>query len=250
MSSDAITIKPNNHRIYQCPSEKKTALIKELILQNSGSDIVVVCASSAASLKESLADDSIKVLEDKELVQDKAFSCEVLISYNLPIKAIVYMARVAKTTQKAFLLLDQEEQKELHSVEMLLGRAIKQECLEGYEYPIEKKVVPKKPLAKKMSKADIKVEAKKRFDATTQTAEKKEHKVKKEYAKSDDKWSKKPKPKNKFLGKDENGKAIFSGKDGERNHRYDGTPREKHPAPKAGGRKISIKAIKPKTSEE
>jgi len=58
----------------------------------------------------------------------------------------------------------------------------------------------------------------------------------------------KPKPKNKFLGKDENGKAIFSGKDGARNHRHDGTPREKQEAPKAGGRKISIKAIKPKES--
>ena len=27
------------------------------------------------------------------------------------------------------------------------------------------------------------------------------------------------------MGKDENGKPIFSGKSGERNHRYDGTPK-------------------------
>ncbi|WP_310441175.1 hypothetical protein [Sulfurimonas sp.] len=57
------------------------------------------------------------------------------------------------------------------------------------------------------------------------------------------KYDKKP---NKFLGKDENGKAKFSGKSGERNHRHDGTKKEAYEAPKNVGRKIPIKARKPK----
>ena len=48
-----------------------------------------------------LVNKNIKVMEDKELVSAKELSCELLISYDLPIKAIVYMARVAKATQKA-----------------------------------------------------------------------------------------------------------------------------------------------------
>lgn len=250
MSSDTISIKPNNHRVYQCPAEKKIELLKELILQNSSADIVVVCASDAPALQESLANATVKVIEDRELVKDKELRYEILISYDMPIKAIVYMARVTKATQKAFLLLDKSEQNELYAIEMLLGRAIKQEKIEGYEYPEIIKEASTKPAYKKMSKDEIKGEAKKRYEAKTQDAPKKEYKPKQEFKKSDEKWAKKPKPKNKFLGKDESGKAIFSGKDGERNHRYDGTPRGKYDAPKAGGRKISIKAIKPKESKE
>ncbi|MDQ7067832.1 MAG: hypothetical protein Q9M40_07570 [Sulfurimonas sp.] len=59
-------------------------------------------------------------------------------------------------------------------------------------------------------------------------------------------WAKKKKGKNMYLGDDENGKAKFSGKSGDRNHRHDGTPRAKFGAPKAGGKRISIKARKPK----
>ncbi|MEO1954850.1 MAG: hypothetical protein ABGW74_09105 [Campylobacterales bacterium] len=106
----------------------------------------------------------------------------------------------------------------------------------------------------------IKEVAKKRYDEKTGNVEKKDFdkpkfdkpkfdKPKKEFKKSDrsetpDKWKKKKKAPNKYLGKDENGKAIFSGKSGERNHRYDGTPRDKYDAPKKSGKKIKIKSLK------
>ena len=194
------------------------------------------------------------------------------------------MARLAKATQKAFLLLDQEEQKELHSIEILLGRAIKQEQLEGFEYPAVVKTKPAPNAPKQLTKDQIKGEAKKRYDAKTgespkrefkEKGEKKEFKSKKEFgekkdfkdkkefkgkkdfrAKKEDgskdakpkdpRWEKKKKAPNKFLGKDENGKAIFSGKDGARNHRHDGSPKEKTQTPQNAGRKISIEARKPK----
>jgi hypothetical protein len=104
-----------------------------------------------------------------------------------------------------------------------------------------------KKKSKKLSKSEIVEIAKKRHtDATVE--KKKFDKPKRDFKKDDssDKWEKKKKAPNKFLGKDENGKAIFSGKSGERNHRYDGTPRDKYDAPKKVGKKISIKARKPK----
>jgi hypothetical protein len=257
MSSNSITIKPNNHRIYQCPTDKKIELINKLISENSPADIVVVCSGDALDLKEKLQNQEIRVLEDKELVIDKEFTCETLISYDLPIKAIIYMARVSKATDKAFMLLDESEQKELYQVEMLLGRAIKQEKTPGFEYtvvPAQEKVYT----GRKMTPVEITAEARKRYESKTQDAPKRDYdKPKRDFDKpkkdfkpksdkpSDGKWDKKKKAPNKFLGKDENGKAQFSGKSGERNHRHDGSPRDAN-APAKVGRKINIKAIKPK----
>ncbi|MDD2905526.1 MAG: hypothetical protein PHC74_04435, partial [Sulfurimonas sp.] len=61
--------------------------------------------------------------------------------------------------------------------------------------------------------------------------------------KKNDSWDKKKKS-NTFLGHDETGKAKFSGKSGERNHRYDGTKKETFDAPKKPARTINIKERK------
>ena len=243
MSSNSITIKPNNHRVYPCPNTKKTELINQLIEQNSTSSIVVVSSQNQHAIQESLQNKEIVVMDDKEFITSKDINCEVLISYDVPDKAIVYTARVSKATSKAFLLVDKSEQKKLYPIEMLLGRAIKQEVLSGFEYEEQQKAETPKHTGKKLSKDEIKAVAKKRYEEKTG-----EPKPKQEFKKSDkdDKWAKKKKTPNQFLGKDENGKAIFSGKSGDRNHRYDGTPRDKYDAPKKVGRKINIKAMKPK----
>ena len=247
MSTNAITIKPNNHRIFQCPNEKKIELLNDIIEQDKKLDILVVTSGDAASIKDKLEDKTIRVIEDRDLVKDKELTCQYLISFDLPIKAIVYMARVSKATQQAIILLDGSEQKELYPIEMLLGRAIKQEVVEGFEYP--KKEVQEEPAykGKKLTKDEITEIAKKRHeDATFIKPAYVKPKFDKPKKEGDDKWAKKKKAPNKFLGKDDNGKAIFSGKSGDRNHRYDGTPKERYDAPKKIGKKISIKARKPK----
>ncbi len=243
MSADAITIKPNNHRIYQCPNEKKTELLNKLIQENEDADILVMCSKNPELIQEKITNKNVRILEDKALIKEKELTCEFLISYDMPIKAIVYMARVAKATQKAVMLLDESEQKDLHAIETLLGRAIKQESLEGFEYIQKEKKEPSKPVKKKLSKDEIKEVAKKRYESSTKEKPKKEFN---KDEKKDDRWAKKKKAPNKFLGKDENGKAIFSGKSGDRNHRYDGTPRDKYDAPKTTGKRINIKARKTK----
>ncbi|WP_457749579.1 hypothetical protein [Sulfurimonas sp.] len=243
MPADTISIKANNHRIYQCPNDKKIELLNKIIEENKNEDILIVCASEPTALKEELQNKSIKVIEDRELVKDKNLKCDFLISYDMPIKAIVYMARVSKAMKKAVMLLDESEQKALHSIEMLLGRAIKQDKIEGFEYAPKESKKPLETGKKRLSKDEIKEVAKKRYESSTQEKPK-SGKPKRDFRqddKKDDKWAKKKKAPNKFLGKDENGKAIFSGKSGERNHRHDGKPREK-----LTGKKISIKARKPK----
>ncbi len=272
MSADIITIKPNNHRVLHCPNEKKVELINQLVSQNSSADIIIVTSGEVQNIKDALENKDIVVMTDKEFVMSKDLTCEMLISFDVPDKAIIYSARVSKATDKAFLLLDEGEQKKLYPIEMLLGRAIKQEKVTGFEYA-EKVVVEKEYTGRKMTKDQIKEEAKKRYDKVTQPEKPKYDKPKREYngdAKKDFKSDKKPYDKssrddrpnknndnnwdkkkrdNKFLGKDENGKALFSGKSGDRNHRHDGTQRDKWDAPKKVGRKINIKALKKKEEE-
>ena len=246
MSSNNLTIKPNNHRVYQCPFEKKIELLNLLVKENVGKSIVIMTAKDAKIIEEGLENRDIQVLEDRELVKEKELRADIIIGFDMPIKNIVYMARASKATEKSFMLIDESEQNNLHFIEMLLGRAIKQEIVDGFNYIVKEK--EEKPKTKKLSKDEIKEVAKKRYEKSTNSEsisfEKKKSfdKPKKEFNKEfkkDDKWAKKKKAPNKFLGKDENGKAIFSGKSGERNHRYDGTP-------KVTGKKIHIQARKKK----
>lgn len=248
MSDTTLKIKPNNHTIYQCPSSKKIELINQILSQNKELTTLIITSESSDFLKESLKESAVSILSDRELVAQKESPCQLLISYDTPAKAILYMHRVAQATQKAIILLDESEQKELYQIEMLLGRAIKQEKIEGFTYPPKEKRQSTKPAYKKLSPQEIKEEARKRYEEKTQ--EPKEYTAPKRERGADDKWAKKKKEANKFLGKDENGKALFSGKTGDRNHKYDGTPKAKYDAPKAGGRKISINSFKKKETPE
>lgn len=57
-----------------------------------------------------------------------------------------------------------------------------------------------------------------------------------------------------YIGDDENGKAKFSGKTKDRNHRYDGTPKTNQEKQASGKkrpkRSVTVKSIKPKSDEE
>jgi len=151
------TIKPTNHIVYQCPSDKKIDLLNKLIKDNDSLKTMVVVSSDADSIKTLLQNQDIEVYNDKEFVLSKDLKCELLISFDIPIKDIVYEARLTKSTKKAFLLLDKSEQKALYPIERLLGRVIKQESVAGFEYEVEleeKKVQRRdtKPFSKSFSK--------------------------------------------------------------------------------------------------
>lgn len=218
MSSTTPTLKRHNHRVHPCQAEKKDELLKLLLQKNAQKNILVVTSGD----KEKMLNlDNVTIVSDEELLNSPELKAELIISYDLPEKAILYMARIARSSAYALILLDPSEEKLLYPIETLIGRTIMQEPIEGFGPKIE-------------VKAEV---------------EKKEHKQKRD----DKPRSKKPfnkdkKSSNKFLGKDENGKAIFSGKSGERNHRYDGKPKES--AQKLTGKKINIKSLKKSKDKE
>ena len=222
MPASKISIKPNNHKIYQVPNAKKVELLNKVIADNSAEDIVVVCSKDPQALQEQLTNQEIRVVEDRELVKDKELTCDFLISYDMPIEAIVYVERVGRAKEKAVMLLDEQEQRVLYKIEMLLGRAIKQEKIEGFEYPQKVKNESDKPVRKKLTKEEIQEIAKKRYEKSTQE----KPKFDKEISQRDD--SKKPKRDFKSDGKKDDKWA------------------KKKATPKTTGKKISIKARKVK----
>lgn len=255
MSAKQITIKHNKHHVHPCPIDKKLSLLNLLISKYSDKEILVVRANSLDVIKEAVSADNVTILSDDEL-KDSTKTYELLISYDLPATPALYINRLFYATEMALILLDANEQKKLYPIETVLKRVIKQEIIEGFEYEEDQKlkVAPTKPTREYAFKTDE--EEKPKYDKSKKDGFKSDKKSfdkpKRDY-KSDDKekkWEKKDKGPNKFLGKDENGKGLFSGKSGERNHRYDGTPKERYNAPKKVGRKIEIKARKPKEDSD
>ncbi len=133
MPASKITIKHNKHRIHPCPDDKKIELLKLLISQNEKSEIIIVSVEENDELK-ALSSQNVVVMSDKELYKAKDSTCKLLISYDLPSKAIVYISRLGSATQGAIILLDAKEQKQLYPIETLLGRVIRIEKLEGFEH--------------------------------------------------------------------------------------------------------------------
>jgi len=277
MANAAPILKRHNHRVHPCKTEKKEELLKLLLEKNAQNDILVVTSQKTELSTEF---DNVTILSDEELAKATELKVDLLISYDLPDKAITYMSRLAYTKTHALILLDPSEEKSLHPIETLNGRTIMQELVEGFsEIPEVKQAQPKrkedsnskprefksygdkKPWddkGKKPYKKDDSRGGKKPWEDKEKKPwgdkEKKpwDDKAKKPFNKDDNRgdrkpWDKKEKTESKYIGVDENGKALFSGKSGERNHHYDGTPKAR--PPRLTGKKISIKALKKKDSE-
>ncbi|MFT5660455.1 MAG: superfamily II DNA/RNA helicase [Sulfurimonas sp.] len=270
------TLKRHNHRVHPCEIAKKEELLQQLLSQNTGKKIIVVTSEKSELTTEQ---ENVSIVSDKELYNTPELRCELLISYNLPSKAIVYMSRITKSDSHAIILLDPSEEKLLHPIETLNGRTIMLEHIEGFsEERIEKTAQPvakdfdpreerkraflgqdekpKKPWEDKEKKSyddkprgDKKPYEKKSYDDKPRGDKKPwDKKPYDDKAKGDKKpWEKKERGENKYLGNDDSGKARFSGKSGERNHHFDGTPKNK--APRLTGKTISIKGKTKKEAE-
>jgi hypothetical protein len=199
MSSE---IQRKNHRIHPCNTERKNELLNFLIGHHPEKKILIATAKSPESIKIT-SSNNITIVADDEMKGSEKNQYDILISYDLPEKAILYMTRFAHAREMALVLLGAEDQKNLYGIETLLGRTIIQEAIAGFE--------PSFGIAIDNQQ---KAEAKARRDARNE-----EEALKKE------KWAKKDKEKPRFLGKDDNGKPIFEKKTRDRNHYIDGTPR-------------------------
>lgn len=231
------TIKRQNHRIHPCNRPRKNELIHFLIERNSGKSILIVTSDEAGELPNLFSGKNITILSDAELAKAPDLRCEVLISYDLPEKAIVYMSRFARASEYALITLDAEDQKRLYPIELLNGRTIVQEVVNGFEPDFGIAV-------ENQQKAEAKArreEREARDAADPRNRDKKPVRDTRPERKRDDaprgdrrparnegdgfESKKQHNSKPRFVGKDENGKPKFEGKTRERNHYIDGTPR-------------------------
>jgi len=255
MSSAQPTLKRHNHRVHPCNDDKKEELLKFLLQKNADKTIIVVTSAKTPLTTEQ---ENVSIVSDEELAKMTDARCELMISFNLPSKAATYMQRITHTDTYALILVNPSEERVIHPIETLIGRTIMQELVEGFSelredktaQPVPKDYDPREERKRKFLGTE---EEPKREDREKKSYDDKPRGDKKPYEKKsyDDKskgdrkpWEKKERSENKYLGKDESGKAKFSGKSGERNHYHDGTPKAK--SPKLTGRKISIKGLKKK----
>ena len=231
------SIKRQNHRIHPCNRARKKELVQFLIERHLGKKILIVTSEDPSSLTNTFAGENITFLSDVQLAQSPDVRCEVLISYDLPEKAIVYMSRFARASEYALITLDAEDQKRLYPIELLNGRTIVQEVVTGFEPDFGIAVDNQQKAEAKARRA----EREERHAQDPKNRDKKPVRDTRPERKRDDaprgnrperteksdgfSAKKQHHSKPKFLGKDENGKPIFEGKSRERNHYIDGTPR-------------------------
>ncbi len=238
-----ISIKHNKHRAYPTLPTKKIELLQKLLLEHQDKNIIVVSSQVNKELTVALNDINnakVTLIDDKTLYQDKELKTELLISFDVPQKAIVYISRLSHTTDTAYVLVSKDEENLLYPVERLLGRAIKQEVLKEFSDVTQLKTPEEREAIKERKRE-------KNLKDETPTFKSKAPASKEDEAKAKQ-WEKKKKAPSKYLGKDEHGKSQFSGKTGDRNHSFDGTPRERkdYKIPKKTGRSVSIKGLNKK----
>ena len=256
MSNPTPALKRHNHRVHPCKDDKKEELLKFLLEKNKDKKIIVVTATKT---ELTTTQENVSIVSDEELLAQPELKCNMIISFNLPLKAIKYMQRIAHTDTYALLLINPSEEKIIHPIETLIGRTIMQEDVEGFSevreeekqaQPTQKDFDPREERKQKFLSRDEKPEykEKKPYSKDDRGERKPYSKDDRSNNKGDRKpWEKKERKESKYLGKDENGKAIFSGKSGDRNHSYDGTPKAR--PPRLTGKKISIKSLNKKDEE-
>ncbi len=220
MSVDTITIKRHNHRVHPCDRSRKLALLKHLIALHADKEILVLAAQDIAALDDQIDADNVTFRHDAELLENPKVKCDMIISLDLAESPEKYLKRLNQTKTYALLLADDKEQQELYKIETVMKRTLTKEVIADFEPASYVK-------DREASKA-----LKERQEYNKKNQEERNEKRAKADAKK--------KKESKYLGKDENGKPIFSGKTGERNHRHDGTPRtedEKRQNPKYRAKK-------------
>ena len=188
-------IQRKNHRIHPCNTERKNELLNFLLPLYADKKILILTAQNPKNIQITNPI-NVTIATDDELIASEKSTYDVLISYDLPEKAILYMTRFAHAREIALILLGAEDQKNLYGIETLLGRTIIQEPIVGFEPDF-----------------GIAVEQKSKAEALARRVARED-----EAASKGDKWARKERGSSEFLGHDENGKPMFAKKSRDRNH--------------------------------
>lgn len=213
------SVQRKNHKIHPCDSNRKSELLTHLITLFKEKKILIVSSESIPDLHST---QNVTVILDADVTVSEKNDYDVLISYDLPEKAIIYMSRFAHAKEMALILLSAEDQKYLYPIETLLGRTIIQETIPGFEPSFGIAVENQQKEERKARRAEREAQ-----EATSSTPRRHDRGEKRPFKSKDDGFSSKKQhhSKPRFIGKDKNGKPMFEGKTRERNHYIDGTPR-------------------------
>ena len=223
------SIKRHNHRIHPCAPERKQELLKHLLTCNETSSILIVVSGEAKEIQELIDDKNIIVTNDTGLADFPDLIRDLVISYDLPDTSEEYMARISHAATHALILLDPQDQIHLYPIETLLGRTLMQEVISGFEIEVEK---PKEKFRRdeRPNRNNERPPRKYKDSDSRDSRDKKPYEKKKSYGEkknySDNKERK---------SYDDRGKSSYKS--------------SKPTGAKKTGKRVSIKAIKPKESE-
>ncbi len=127
------TIKRHNHRVLPCNTERKIELINFLIKNNSDLEIVIVAKETVKDFKDITLNEKIKVTTDAEWSDAITNEFDMLINYNLPDDANIYLTRLELTKEYSLILLEPSEHATLYPVETALGRVLVQDVIKAFE---------------------------------------------------------------------------------------------------------------------
>lgn len=130
-----INIKHQKHRTHPVLKERKLELLKQLLQTNKDKNIIVVSSTKNDELN-SIDLENVTIIDDKTLYNDKELKTNLIISYDVPKVALVYISRLSHSDDGALILLQEDEQNLIYPIETLLGRAIKQEVIAGFEVEV------------------------------------------------------------------------------------------------------------------
>jgi superfamily II DNA/RNA helicase len=136
MSETKIFIKRHNHRVHACPTPKKQDLLKYLSTLHEGKEILII--SSANKQTTILEEKKLTLCNDTGLKDLETKSFDIIISFDLPTDASDYLERLAFAKEMALLLVDEKEETALYQIELLLGKVITREAIDGFGVSVEK----------------------------------------------------------------------------------------------------------------
>ncbi|NOQ31482.1 MAG: hypothetical protein GQ570_10195 [Helicobacteraceae bacterium] len=222
MLADLISVKRHNHRIHPCINSRKDALLEQLILRNSDSNILIISSENILNVNN----EQVTTSNDVDIKDLKDQKFDLLISYDLPENPKTYIERLVYASDVALILVDPIEQPKRYEIEGLLGRTLIQEIITGYEPKVDMDIEEAaRPKFKRESTITIEEERRPWENSSGDRPKERDFSSKKGGDRKP--WEKKEKKESKYMGRDENDKAMFSGKTGDRNHQYDGTPKNK-----------------------
>jgi len=145
-----ISIKRHNHRVHTCQTAQKQDLLKHLTSLYEGKSILILsCANKKTTIIE---DKNLTLCDDAGLKELEQKSFDIVISFDLPDDAADYLARLPFAKEMALLLVDEKEETALYQIELLLGKVISREAIDGFGESVEK--ILKDEKAKQFQKRD------------------------------------------------------------------------------------------------